>query len=168
MGFSGNEKGKILVPGHNFTVYIDGIFRISFSKISSINYDVETEPLVEGGTNDRVIILRKQKTSVRTMIFEQGVISNLANYPLGFTTADNLNSVTFGNIMRPGRRLYMPVFILVQDNLGIPRKFYTVNGCLVRKWSISDLDAQNSSIVVQRFEVDYQDIDVSDIGPVPL
>ena len=168
MSFLGDNKGKILVPGHNFTVYIDGIFRLSFSKISSINYDVETEPFVEGGRNDKVIILRKQKTSVRTMVFEQGVISNLANYPVGYTSVNNVLSLTYGNMMRPGRRLYMPMFILVQDNMGIPRKFYTVNGCFVRKWSISDLDAMSSSIAVQRFEVDYQDIDVADIGPIPL
>ena len=46
---------------------------------------------------------------------------------------------------------------MVMDNLGNPLKSYSFTGLLVKKWEVGELSAEQNSILIDSFEVCYED-----------
>ena len=129
----------------NFYVFIQAV-PMGFSKVTSIECAIDTEPLIEGGINSYVHSLLKPVSTERTMVFERGVL---------FRPAESLlSSFTVGG------RLDVDVLIFVMDRKKLPAKLYTLSGCFVKKWSCSDFDASSSSTLIERFEITYESIEV--------
>ncbi len=131
------------VPGYKFQVFINNI-RMGFSRVTNLEESIETEPLQEGGVNDRTYSLRAPVTAERTLILERGVASRgllMTALTLRFTV---------------GQRLPMDVFILICDRNGVLNRMYQVHGATVKKCAVSDLDASRSEALIERFELSYE------------
>ena len=51
---------------------------------------------------------------------------------------------------------------MVMNNLGKPLKSYLFTGLLVKKWAVGELSAEQSGLLIDRFEVCYEDFEVID------
>lgn len=132
------------LSAYNFIVYFNYVTKVGFSKISSIERSVATEAFVEGGVNDGVHSLYTPLTEEKTIIFERGIILDSTH----FTPA----AMTVG----VGQRLCENVIIAVLGPDRKARKVYSLDGCVFKKWVISDMDALSDQVLIERFEMVYE------------
>lgn len=135
------------IPGYKFMVYIQNV-AMGFSKVTNIENSIETEPLQEGGVNDRVYSLRHPQSAERTMTFERGTV---------FSTGALQMLLTFRFAV--GQRLPEDIMILVMGRNGIPAKTYFVHGAVVKKCAWSDLNAMSGELLMERFEIVYETLE---------
>lgn len=129
---------------YNFTVFIQMI-PMGFTKISSIQYEIDTDFIKEGGVNNYVHTMMKPCQTEKRMVFERGVCSDLKTALTG-----RLNV---------GQRLNMPVLIFVSGADGIYTGFYELSGVIVKKFSSSDLDASRGALIIEKIELVYENIE---------
>ena len=132
-----------LVPVYNFMVCF-GPLKVGFSKISGISNELSVDTIVEGGVNDRMIPLYTPKKMTGTLVFQHGIgIFNHVN--------QIFEAASFG------KYISMPGVIFVYDRKQIKRVYY-YEGVVPIKWSLSDLDALNGSVIIDTVEVIHQGI----------
>lgn len=132
-----------LAPGHNFLLLL-GPLKLSFSKITGIDNELSIEMIHEGGVNDRVIPLYTPKKTYGKLIFQHGIGDfNLMN--------QNFTMASFGHLLQ------LPGTIVSFSNNKIHR-IYCFTQCAPVKWSISELDATNSSVIIDTIEVIHSGI----------
>ena len=129
-----------------FRVYI-GPMLMGFSKITGIENSVETETLQVGGINDRVYSLRKPVFAEKTMTFERGVAARGVGALVG--------TLRF----HPGQRIPTDIIITICNHMGLPVEAIVVGGAFVKKCTLSELDAMSDQVLIEQFEVSYEDID---------
>lgn len=132
------------VPSHNFLVFI-GVSPISFSKVSSIEVEIETEALAEGGMNGCVHSLSKPASSERKLIFERGVASG------GLSNTAVLTSLRVGSF-------YKFIIVSVLNQNGLPKKTYMATDAVLKKRRLSDLDAMSGGMFVESLEFAYKNL----------
>jgi hypothetical protein len=146
--------GADLVRGYQFKVSFavsgtNDIAQIGFSKISSIKDDVEVETIVEG--NGYVHLIPKYRTQLKTITFSKGIAID----------ADSLLSVlkvgaSFGNITV---EIGYCVEASEDDFFGLGKidntRHYMLLDCVLVGYNISDLNASDSSISFENFEISY-------------
>lgn len=131
------------LPVYRFRVYIKSL-ALGFSKITNLVQSVETEPLQEGGVNDRVYNLLRSCSAEHTLILERGVASRVNA------------AVLEGMRLAPGQRLTSDVLITVHDRTGSVARVYVVQGATVRKISFSDLNAASGDLLIEQIELVYE------------
>lgn len=74
-----------------------------------------------------------------------------------------LHSGEFFPFYLAGERLFLPMRIEVRSPEGLQLfgKFYTVTGLVVKKWEAGELDALQNTILIDRFELNYEHLLVS-------
>lgn len=126
------------IPGYRFIVFLDGLI-MGFQKVSGIVCEMETESYREGGLNTQVHIFPKACSTERVLCMEKGV---------------------YGGILHPfylvGERIPGILTLAVTGDSGFPVKCYTMYGLLVKKWEVGDLNAADNSLLIDRFEVCYE------------
>lgn len=122
-------------------------FRLGFSKISNIEDSIETEAFQEGGVNNKTYSLMKPCTHERVLTLERGVANR------GVVTE------VLTSRFKAGNRILNDIFIVVLHNNNTIAKMYLLTGCTVKKWSISDLNANTSEVLIDRFEVAYESVE---------
>lgn len=127
------------VPGYRFSVFLDGTI-MGFQKVTGMSREIETEVYHEGGLNTEVHIFPKACGGERVLRMEKGVYSGGEHI---FCMA--------------GAKLDGVLNLVVMDNLGIPLKSYIFTGLLVKKWEVGELSADQNSILIDSFEVCYED-----------
>ncbi len=127
-----------------FHVYI-GATKMGFSKISGVERSAETESVQQGGVNDHVYTLSSPVKSEKTLVLERGLA-----YSRGLLAAS----------LKVGKRLSTDMLILIYDDGGLPRTAVYVKNPYVKKHSFSDLDAMSGQVLVERFEVVYDSLEV--------
>lgn len=132
-----------LAPGHNFLVYI-GPLSISFSKISGISNELSVETINVGGINDRMVALYTQKKTTGTLLFEHG-IGMIHPMNISFQAASL------------GIYLKTPGVIVCFQERKIKR-IYGYSEVVPIRWSISDFNANDSSILIDTIEVMHHGI----------
>ena len=134
------------VSGYQFQVFVSNI-RMGFSKVTNIEESIETRAFQEGGVNDRVYSLYSPVTAERTLVFERG---------LG-------NSSQMSDLLNPrtsvGRRVLPDILIVVGARNGSVSNIYQVHGAVIKRWSLGELDALNSQVVIERFELTYETLE---------
>lgn len=130
------------IPGYRFTVFLSDAI-MGFQKVSGISRAVETESYHEGGLNTSIHIFPKFCGSERILRMEKGACRG-TEHPF----------------IMAGERLEGPLNLIVMDNLGIPLKSYLFTGLLLKSWEVGELSADQNSILMDRFEVSYEDFDV--------
>ena len=124
---------------YQFLVQI-GKQEYGFSKISVLRRERENFTIQEGGLNDRVHILPGPVKHGGTVRLERGVYLGEA---LPFYMA--------------GEPLPGPMTIELCSPSGQSgQKNYTLVGLVVKSWEAGDLDASQNQILIDRFEIDYE------------
>lgn len=109
--------------------------------MSGLGREAETTVYQEGGSNDRVHVLRAPTKTPGTLRMERGAYAG-----------------EFFPFYLAGERLFLPMRIEVRSPEGVQLlgKFYTVTGLVVKKWEAGELDALQNTILIDRFELQYE------------
>jgi phage tail-like protein len=124
-----------------------GSIKIGFAKVSRIDVSYATETVAEGGVNDRVVSLRAPQKEERMISMERGVITR--NKAVEFDLLEVFKTDT----------RFPQVFICVNDAHGDMRKMYSLHNCVVKRWSLGDLDASNANVLIETLEFAYEYIE---------
>lgn len=135
------------LPSYNFFVFI-GAAKMPFSKISSIEIGVETEPLAEGGESRYVHSLSKPCSAEKTLVMERGSAAG------ELSTAMDLGG---GALLRAGS-FYKIIIIAVLDQAGAIKKVYLITDAILKKRSFSPLDAMSGELFSESLEFAYKDM----------
>ena len=127
---------KILLLNSNFVVHI-GSTAYSFARVRNISESIEVETVREGGDNQHVHTLLKQRSGEQRIVFERGLLAD----PYGKADAD----------LQPGT-LVKNVQILVMNRGQIKKNYYFDKG-LVTKWELSGLDAMDGKPIYRTIEI---------------
>lgn len=127
------------VPGYRFTVFLNERI-MGFRKVSGMVREIETETYREGGLNTKVHVFPKQWGGEQVLKMEKGV---------------------YGGVGHPfylvGERIPGVMELIVMDHYGRPLKCYLFSGLIVKKWEIAELSAESGSLLIDHFEVGYED-----------
>lgn len=136
-----------LLMGFNFLVSLqEGSFRAS--KVSSIEESLNLEAFREGGVNDHAQMLIQPQGELKKLIFERGYCKESLNRTMDYLL---------------GIRQEQPMQICIFDrNLNDILKVYQVDGWMVSKWKVSDLDAERGGILLETVEVVYDTLTCED------
>lgn len=130
------------LPGYRFIVYLNEMV-LGFQKVTGMNREIETFVYHEGGLNTMVHVFPKECTGERILRMEKGA---------------------YGGVGHPfcmvGEKLEGNLSLMVMDNFGIPLKSYLFTGLLVKKWEVGELSAEQSGLLIDHFEVCYEDFEV--------
>lgn len=122
------------VTDYQFKVLIGTTF-VGFSRVSNISYGVEYEQYQEGGNNDRLLLFKKPRSSVETLVLEHGLMS------------------TGKSSLQPGMEID-GITLLVMRGL-VPVRSYSIERGYVSKIELSDLSATGGSVLIERIEITH-------------
>lgn len=125
-----------LLLNSNFVVHI-GSAAYSFARIRNISESIEVETVREGGDNQHVHSLLKQRSGEQRIVFERGLLADSD----GRADQD----------LQPGT-LVSNVQILVLSRGKIKKNYYFDEG-LVTKWELSGLDAMDGKPIYRTVEI---------------
>lgn len=127
------------LPAYNFHVWL-GILEFGFSKVSGLARESDPITYQEGGVNDHVHVLPGPTKNCGTIRLERGVYVGQI-LPLYLV----------------GAKLDVPMRIEVwkQDNPLYGGKVFTLDGLVIKRWEVGDLDAQQNALLIDRFELSY-------------
>jgi len=133
------------LAAYTFRVFL-GTREFGFSKVSGLSREAETTVYQEGGVNDRVHILRGPVKNPGVLRLERGAYAG-ENFPFYLA----------------GERLKVSIRIEVRSPGGTnaPGKSYTAEGLVVKRWEAGELDAMQNTILIDRFELNYEYLSVT-------
>lgn len=142
MAGQSDPKTAGLVPGYRFTVYLDDK-TMGYQKVSGVSREIEVEEYREGGLNTKLHVFPKACSASRVLHLEKGIYSGASHpfYIVGEKLKGNLN-------------------LVVMDGSGKPQKSYIFSGLIVKKWEVGEMSADQSGLLIDRFELAYEDMDV--------
>lgn len=130
------------LPGYRFNVFLNKTV-MGFQKVTGINREIETEVYREGGLNNMVHVFPKACGGERVLRMERGA---------------------YGGVGHPfcmvGERIDGNLSLMVLDGLGKPVKKYLFMGLLVKRWEVGELSADQNGLLIDCFEVCYEDFEL--------
>jgi phage tail-like protein len=118
---------------------LDGLFQ----KVSGIGATISTTAIEEGGQNYYTQQL-PQKVQYSNLVLERGLF---VGSPLGLEFNVAMSSFAFSA---------SNVLVSLIDNTRAPIASWLFINAYPVKWSVSDLDATNNSVVIEHMELTYQ------------
>lgn len=138
------ESHEKLMLNYRFKVLIDNQVA-SFSKISGLTMDVETEMIAEGGHNASGYIVEVPAKASKTLRLEGGIYKN---------------SNSLLERLRPGMRLKQGLVIMVLGAYGNVQIKYSAERAYVTKWEVSELNAESGQVLIHTFEIAYTQLKI--------
>jgi phage tail-like protein len=138
------ESHEKLMLNYRFKVLIDNQVA-SFSKISGLTMDVETEMIAEGGHNASGYIVEVPAKASKTLRLEGGIYKN---------------SNSLLERLRPGMRLKQGLVIMVLGTYGNVQIKYSAERAYVTKWEVSELNAESGQVLIHTFEIAYTQLKI--------
>lgn len=131
-------------PSFRFRVEIEGIIVASFSEVSGLQIEIETESYREGGVNNFVHTFPKG-IKYQPLVLKKGIIdsSDLWNW---------YKDVRTGIITRKG------VTVFLMDSSGNDKRHWKFEGAYPIKWTGPDLKANSSTIAIESIELVHKGI----------
>lgn len=131
-----------------------------FQSVTGLSVGVETENKKEGGENrfEHVLPIR---TKYPLLVLKRGLIQSKA---LRAWCMESINAVTTVASANPTQRLITPKDLTI-SLLGPEREIlmtWKVVHAWPKKWSVTDFNAEQSSIVVESIELQYQYFTLND------
>ena len=130
------------LPGYRFNVFLNKTV-MGFQKVTGINREIETEVYREGGLNNMVHVFPKACGGERVLRMERGA---------------------YGGVGHPfcmvGERIDGNLSLMVLDGMGKPVKKYLFMGLLVKRWEVGELSADQNGLLIDCFEVCYEDFEL--------
>jgi phage tail-like protein len=120
---------------------------ILFQKVSGLGSSVETSTIEEGGQNLYVQSLPK-KIKYENLVLERGVVVG-SPLVIEFNVTMSLFKFSPSNVL-----------VTLLDNTRIPIAGWLFMKAYPVKWSVSDLDADANSVVIEHMELAYQRMQV--------
>lgn len=133
------------LAGYQFRVSIDGV-EMGFSRADGVQHEIETQTYQEGGLNDRVHVLIAPCKTEHILRLEKGAYQNV-----------------FCPFYLAGERLKSALRLEVLNDAGEIAKVYTLTNILVKKWEVGELNASQNSILIDKFELSYEMMEVSNL-----
>ena len=132
--------------GFHFSVHFGfdrGEEDIRFQSVSGLNVEYATESVIEGGENrfEHVLPLRTQYTD---LVLTRALASNSA-------LTDWCNQAFFDRLFSP-----TDVTVHLLDPAGEPLRSWQVSWAWPKKWSYSDFNAEENSLVIETLELGYR------------
>lgn len=123
-----------------------GEIAFGFSKISGLQRERPTVTYQEGGLNDQVHVFPGPVQNCGTVRLERGAYAG-ESFPFYLT----------------GERLLLPMRVEVWNPLNWNKidKCYTLTGLIVKKWEAGELDALANTLLIDRFELDYEYLSIT-------
>jgi len=118
-----------------------------FSKLSGLGRERPSTTYQEGGLNDCVHVFPGPAAACGTVRLERGVYAVPDGTPLPFYLV--------------GERLKEPMDIELWSGGEQVEKSYCLSGLVVKKWEVGELDALQSTLLIDRFELDYQCLSIT-------
>lgn len=133
------------LAAYHFRVLL-GEMEFGFSRVSGLQRSRNTFTYREGGLNDRVHVFPGPAEACGTICLERGAY--LGEYFPFYLT---------------GERLEWPMRVEVWDFDPVSQlgKVYTLTGLVVKKWEAGELDALQNAVLIDRFELDYEHLEIS-------
>lgn len=116
---------------------------IMFQKVSGLDSTVETTPMLEGGQNIYPQSL-PQRIKYQNLVLQRGLI---VGSPLVIQFNQVMSQFTFS----PAN-----VLVTLFDTTRIPIAGWLLMKAYPVRWSISDLDAESNTAVIENMELTYQ------------
>ncbi len=132
------------IPGYRFIVFLNEAV-LGFQQVTGISREIETEVYHEGGLNTMAHVFPKTCGGEQVLRMEKGAYSG-SGHPFCMV----------------GEKLEGSLSLMVVDQKGAPLKSYLFTGLLVKKWEVGELSATQNSLLIDRFEVCYEDFEVVD------
>lgn len=130
-----------LIPSYSFEVTLDGI-SFSFTKVTNLSGSVEIETIVDGGSNNSPVILRKPKRSPDMLVLEKGVQTTVKDMAMAmFTEGSKIAAINI-NVIRNGKTV---------------RMFFVTGGVVVRR-EFSPLDSLESAMLMVSLQIAHTGI----------
>ena len=129
---------------------MDGDEQQRFQDVSGLSFEIETEPLRDGGENRFEYKLPK-RVKYPNLVLKRGMITNkvLTNW---ITSAlDGFYQALPVTSFKPA-----DILITLMDEAGNPVAVWNVVQAYPVKWSMSDLKATENTVVVETIELAYQ------------
>lgn len=114
-----------------------------FQEVSGLNVDMETEPYKEGGEN-RFVHQLPVRAKYEDLVLKRGFLSTSG---IVMWCQDAI----YNFIFKP-----VNVIISLQDEKHVPLYSWYVINAYPKKWSISNFNAQENSVVVESLTLAYQ------------
>ena len=118
-----------------------------FQKVSGLGSTVETTPVEEGGQNLYTQSL-PQKVKYENLTLERGLV---IGSPL---------AIEFDKAMAQFKFTPSNILVTLLDNTRLPIAGWLFMKAYPIKWSVSDLDADANTVVIERMELTYQNMQV--------
>jgi len=117
-----------------------------FSKLSGLQRERNITTYQEGGLNGYVHLFPGPAKSGGTLKLERGAYAG-ENFPF-YLTGERLSIPMRVEVWNPSKRQQID-------------KCYTLTGLIVKRWEVGELDALQNALLIDRFELDYEEISVS-------
>ncbi|MEL6867960.1 MAG: phage tail protein [Bacteroidota bacterium] len=113
-----------------------------FQEVSGLSVSLETETLVEGGEN-RFTYELPTRTKYDHLVLKRGMLIGSVLFQWAKEALENFNFIPTNLIITLLNENHIPI-----------TAWYVVNAYPV-KWSVTDLNAEQSSIVIESLELNY-------------
>jgi len=124
--------------GFRFVVEMNGLLSGGFSRVKGMSREIKHESFREGGVNDYEHKLITQ-VSYPVLVLERGLaLEELWTWALAASEGD------------VERRM---LWVRLQDEAGAPGWGWQIENAFPVKWSVSDLDAISSPVVMESLEL---------------
>lgn len=128
--------------GYNFMVLMEDKL-IPFRRISGLELSRTTEVLREGGQNNMVYSLIGGVQDEHVLTMEKGVLESEAELKR----------------YKPGYQMKKEISIYVLGHNGFVVKAYYLQGCMIRRASLNELNAENSGLMSLTVEIVYRTLE---------
>lgn len=132
--------------GFHFSVqfaFSDSTDDIRFQSVSGLSVEYETEKVIEGGEN-RFIHELPVRTQYSTLVLKRGFLIDSPVYDWCVDAFENRN-------FEPSD---LQVILLNEEHE--PLKTWSVVRAWPKKWSVSDFNAEENSLVIETLELSYR------------
>lgn len=131
-----------LIPNYSFTVRLD-MLSFGFKKVSNLTSTIDVDTIIDGGTNDAPVIVRKPKKNPDMLILEKGL-------------STTMKDLEFGLLFKEGRKI---------DNISIDVKrdgktvrMFSVSGGVIVGREFSPLDSLEGDVLLESLKIAHTGI----------
>jgi phage tail-like protein len=126
-----------------FELFPQSPFEFGFQEVGGLSVDMESEPYKEGGEN-RFVHQLPVRAKYEDLVLKRGMITESG---IILWVLDAINNFTFKPIN---------IMVSLQDENHIPIFSWYVINAFPKKWSVSNLNAQENAYVVESLTLGYQ------------
>ncbi len=133
------EREKLLA-NNRFLVSV-GPLLLSFSKVTNISRELETEVIPDGGNNWSSSVYLKPRTAPEKIVLERGIQTGISEMGLQM-------------MLGLGNRVNVVTIMVMGQDRSVAKTYYFESG-MVTKWEVGELDALGKDILIKKLEISH-------------